>query len=56
MLVAAELSRERFKLTEPRELATLPVRSLIKAVCTDVWGASIENPPTGIEGIPETVI
>jgi hypothetical protein len=46
-------------LTEPRELATLPVRSLIKAVCTGVGGASIENPPAGIAGIediPETVI
>jgi hypothetical protein len=36
MLVAAELSHERFKLAEPKELATLPLSSLIKAVCNGV--------------------
>jgi hypothetical protein len=36
MLVAVELSRARLKLAEPRELATLPLISLIKAVCTGV--------------------
>jgi hypothetical protein len=56
MLVPAELRRERLRLAEPRELATLPFRSLIKAVCNVVWGAAIESPPTGTDDIPETVI